>query len=187
MGGGGGVSVWYAAAGAVPGIVVRLAAGRAPVTPVNRDSAAERCQPHSASLGPLQLGYGSPAAPPHSLRIHEQKKMESLERIHAMRETNGNFDSVTYVTYINGWFPAVYMNYTNQNFRLFHVSNLSILNSRNFLLMYPGSLAARCGPARHRSPAARCSKPAPKPAPDGLLVGCPVQNRHSRTAGRDNT
>ena len=32
------------------------------------------------------------------------------------------------VTHVNGWFSAVYMSYTSQNFRLFNVSNLSVLN-----------------------------------------------------------
>ena len=41
---------------------------------------------------------------------------------------------------INGWFPAVYMSRMSQNFRLFHVSNLSVRNFRIFLLMYTASL-----------------------------------------------
>ena len=32
------------------------------------------------------------------------------------------------------------MSCTSQNFRLFHVSNLSVRNFRIFLLMYPGSM-----------------------------------------------
>ena len=28
--------------------------------------------------------------------------------------------------FVNGWFPAVYMSCMSQNFRLFHVSNLSV-------------------------------------------------------------
>ena len=55
-----------------------------------------------------------------------------------MRVTNGSFD--LYVTYVNGWFPAVYMSYTSQNFRFFHASNLSDRNFRIFLLVYPGSV-----------------------------------------------
>ena len=47
---------------------------------------------------------------------------------------------LTHATHVNGWFPAVYMSYMSQNFRLFHVSNLSVRNFRIFLLMYPGSL-----------------------------------------------
>ena len=46
---------------------------------------------------------------------------------------------LTHATHVNGRFPAVYMSYTSQNFRLFHVSNLFVLNFRIFLLMYPGS------------------------------------------------
>ena len=37
--------------------------------------------------------------------------------------------------YINGWFPAVYMSCMSQNFRLLHVSNLSVRNFRMFMLM----------------------------------------------------
>ena len=47
---------------------------------------------------------------------------------------------LTHATHVNGWFPAVYMSCMSQNFRLFHVSNLSVRNFRIFLLMYPGSL-----------------------------------------------
>ena len=39
------------------------------------------------------------------------------------------------------WFLAVRMIYMCQNFRLFHVSNLFVLNFRIFLLIYSGSLA----------------------------------------------
>ena len=38
----------------------------------------------------------------------------------------------------NGWFSAVYMSCMNQNFRLFHVSNLSVRNFRIFLLIHTG-------------------------------------------------
>ena len=49
---------------------------------------------------------------------------------------------LTHVTHVNGWFPAVYMSYISQNCRLYHVSNLFVLNFRIFRLMYPGSLTA---------------------------------------------
>ena len=49
---------------------------------------------------------------------------------------------LTHATHVNGWFPAVYMSCMSQNFRLFHVSNLSVRNFRIFLLMYPGSMLA---------------------------------------------
>ena len=45
---------------------------------------------------------------------------------------------MTHVTHVNGWSPAVYMSYMSQNFRLFLVSDLSVLNFQIFLLMYPG-------------------------------------------------
>ena len=41
--------------------------------------------------------------------------------------------------YMSRKIPAVYMSCMSQNFRLFHVSNLSVRNFRIFLLMYPGS------------------------------------------------
>ena len=64
---------------------------------------------------------------------------------------------LTHATYVNGWFPAVYMSCMSQNFRLFHVSNLS--NFRIFPLMYPGSVSAAVAPSTARrmtsSPGAR--------------------------------
>ena len=47
---------------------------------------------------------------------------------------------LTHATHVNGWFPAVYLSCMSQNFRLFHVSNLSVRNFRILLLMYPGSV-----------------------------------------------
>ena len=47
---------------------------------------------------------------------------------------------LTHVTHVSGWEPAVCMSNMSQNFRLFHVSNLSVLNFYIFLLMYPWSL-----------------------------------------------
>ena len=52
---------------------------------------------------------------------------------------------LTHATHVNGWFPAVYMSCMSQNFRLFHVSNLSVRNFRIFLLMYTGSVKWRVG------------------------------------------
>ena len=67
---------------------------------------------------------------------------------------------LTRVTHVNGREPAVYMSYTSQNFRLFHVSNLSVRNFRIFLLMYPGSMSA----AHHLMPTpAGDSEPLPFP------------------------
>ena len=48
---------------------------------------------------------------------------------------------LTHATHVNGWFPAVYMSCMSQNFRLFHVSNLSVRNFRIFLLMYTGFMS----------------------------------------------
>ena len=53
--------------------------------------------------------------------------------------------------------PSVNMNYISQNFRLFYVSNLSVLNFWIFLLMYPGSV-----------PAATSARPGT--LPDGVRV-----------------
>ena len=71
---------------------------------------------------------------------------------------------LTHGTHVNGWFPAVYMSCMSQNFRLFHVSNLSVRNFRIFLLMYMWSVttsrfrlacseewnAPACGADQHR-------------------------------------
>ena len=63
------------------------------------------------------------------------RKIIKFERINSLRE----IEVLTHVTHVNGWFPAVYVSCMSQNFRLFHVSNLSVRNFRIFLLMYPGS------------------------------------------------
>ena len=48
------------------------------------------------------------------------------------------------LTHVNGWGACVYnMSYMSQNFRLFQVSNLSVLNFRSFLLMQPESIIGR--------------------------------------------
>ena len=57
--------------------------------------------------------------------------------------------SRTHATHVSGWFPAVYMNCISQNFRLLHVWNLSVLNFRFFLLMYPGYCFVSSGGACH--------------------------------------
>ena len=49
---------------------------------------------------------------------------------------------LTHATHVNGWVPAVYMSCLSQNFRLFHLSNLSVRNFRIFLLMYSGDTVA---------------------------------------------
>ena len=68
-----------------------------------------------------------------SHRIHEQKISKvSNGEIRYVKQT----EILTHVTR----FPAVYMSYICQNFRLFHVSNLSVRNFRVFLLMYPGPM-----------------------------------------------
>ena len=58
---------------------------------------------------------------------------------------------LTHATHVNGWEPAVYMSCMSQNFRLFHVSNLSVRNFRIFLLMYPAlSYTAPLSPSETR-------------------------------------
>ena len=59
-----------------------------------------------------------------------------------MRVTNRNFDSCNSC---NSCKRAVYMSCMSQNFRLLHVSNLSVRNFRIFLLMYPGSVTWTLG------------------------------------------
>ena len=65
------------------------------------------------------------------------RKFESFERINSIRETNGNFDSCNSCER-----RAVHMSCMSQNFRLFHLSNLSVRNFRIFLLMYTGSMTS---------------------------------------------
>ena len=61
---------------------------------------------------------------------------------------------LTYATHVNGWFPlpSRCMSCMSQNFRLFHVLNISVRNFRIFLFMYPGSLTADCAGRRGRRP-----------------------------------
>ena len=64
---------------------------------------------------------------------------------------------LTHATYVNGLKPALYMSCVSHYFRLFHVSNLSVLKFQTFLLMYPGSLPAIVRPStiigsRHQGP-----------------------------------
>ena len=75
---------------------------------------------------------------------------------------------LTHATHVNGWEPAVYMSCTSQNFRLFHVSNLSVRNFRIFLLMYTGSL----------SPLRRINRPSQP-------VSGPVNFRRAAAGGHD--
>ena len=53
---------------------------------------------------------------------------------------------LTRATHVNGWGPAVYMSCMSQNFRLFHVSNLSVRNFRIFCSCIRG----RCRIRWHR-------------------------------------
>ena len=64
------------------------------------------------------------------------EKFESLERINSIRETNENFDSSNSCKRL---VPAVYMSYTSQNFRLFLVSNSSVVTFRICLFKYVGA------------------------------------------------
>ena len=48
------------------------------------------------------------------------EKWESLERTNFIRDQT---EILTHATHVNGWKPAVYINYMSQNFSLFHVSN----------------------------------------------------------------
>ena len=89
---------------------------------------------------------------------------------------------LTHATHVNAWFPAVYMSRMSQNFRLFHVSNLSVRNFRFFSAHVYGTISAnrlipvarRCRPeggalvpGRGEGPAADaggCGGDAPAPA-----------------------
>ena len=82
---------------------------------------------------------------------------------------------LTRATHVNGMEPAVYMSCMSQNYRLFHVSNLSVRNFRIFLLMYPGSVR------RHSWVTCRGSRLRPAP---GCLLG---HAEKPRTACDDST
>ena len=63
-----------------------------------------------------------------------------------MRETNGSFDSVNSCIRLDPSSLHHCMSYISQNLCLFHMSNLSVINFRILLPMYPGCLS-RCGDA----------------------------------------
>ena len=97
-----------------------------------------------------------------------------------------------HTTHVNGWEPAVYMSCMSQNFRLFHVSNISVRNFRIFLLMYTGSLIFRRGRFSHgvlqagRSGAPNLHYRIPRQAQAPLQyrckyrMSCPRSNRQGR-------
>ena len=75
------------------------------------------------------------------------EKFESFERINSICETNGNFDSCNSCKRLGtSRLHELFLSCMSQNFRLFHVSNLSIRNGI-FLLMYTWSEAV-CVPWR---------------------------------------
>ena len=49
---------------------------------------------------------------------------------------------LTHLAHVNGWKLAVYMSCMSENFRLFHASNLSVLNFRFFSAHVSGLIAA---------------------------------------------
>ena len=76
---------------------------------------------------------------------HDSKTVKQRSKqLSEMREPN-----VTRHTVCCGRTSRLHELHSSQNLRLFHVSNLSVLNFRFFLLMYPGSVST-LGPApRH--------------------------------------
>ena len=96
------------------------------------------------------------------------EKFESLERINSIGESNRSFDSCNSRKRLGyhpvpaaaapprrpvlDGSPAVYMSYMSQNFCLFPVSKLSVLNFRIFLLMYPGSVRDTPAAATNKVP-----------------------------------
>ena len=92
----------------------------------------------TSDTGPT--GSGHPSRGLMGPWIHEQKNSKvSNGYIRYVKQT----EILTHAAHVNGWEPAVYMCCMSQNFRLFHVSNLSARNFRLFLLMYPGSAVTR--------------------------------------------
>ena len=51
------------------------------------------------------------------------RKFEGFERINSIEKQT---EVLTHAVHVNNCFPAVYMSYTSQNFRLLPVSNLSV-------------------------------------------------------------
>ena len=87
---------------------------------------------------------------------------------------------LTHATQVNGWEPAVYMSCMSQNFRLFHVSNLSVRNFRIFLLMYTGSVSFLRSGCRRLEGADMLCRSAPESA--GAVSGdCTGPRQAART------
>ena len=128
------------------------------------------------SLGPVAvwsicpLFQGAPATPDTGA-----DKFEGLERILIVKQ-------MEVLTRVNGWFPAVYMSYTSQNFRLFHVSNWSVLNFRPFLLMY-----AESPTRRHLAAVARIRPVAIDPGPSAQHPAAAASSRRPSRGSRGAT
>ena len=69
-----------------------------------------------------------PAPGPVDDPVYMSRKFESFERINSIRETNGNFDSCNSCKRL----VLTRRDSMSQNFRLFHVSNLSVRNFELF-------------------------------------------------------
>ena len=97
----------------------------------------------------MGAGNQTPYAPDTVTPDTWAEKFENLERLNSIHKTNGSFDSCKSCKRL---VPAVYMTDMSQNFRLFHVSNLSVLNFLIFLHIYPGSVVDVLHPTAYQSP-----------------------------------
>ena len=74
---------------------------QSPHRPGGSSGPALRNRPVPPPVGPRPAGTAGSVTPPPP--VHQQTQMESLERIHSTRETEGSFVSYK-ITYVNGWF-----------------------------------------------------------------------------------
>ena len=106
----------------------RVAGRHHPVARLPETLAGTRCVP-SASQSVSRCGY-------HRPQDTGAEKIGSFERINSIRETKGSFDSCN---------SCKWTSCMSQNFLLFHVSNLSVLNFPISLLMYSDLLCNQWG------------------------------------------
>ena len=115
-------------------------------------------------------------------------KFEILERINLIRETNGKL-WLMYVLHVGKWLgnscePGIYMGYMRQHFRLFQVSNLSVLNFRHFFA-HVSRITVFCDPVPswpevHGDPSSPSPQiPAPPRSPAATTPGGSQQTHRS--------
>ena len=88
---------------------------------------------------------------------------------------------LTRVTHVNGWELAAHIRCTTQNFRLFHVSNVSVQNLRSFLLTY--SVTCRSGRPAPANGTAEVQRRAPRGPPSDAQLDRHTK-KHTQTRHR---